>query len=255
MNLKDTLVSLPDTDKGVVVILSGGLDSSIATMLAVKKYGANKVTALSFNYGQKQVAELDKAAQLTSTLGVAHKVLDIRYFGELVKPVSANIAGTDVAMPTIKDVLGDPQPPTYVPFRNALLLTNAFAAAEVAGAEYVFCGLQVHDEYGYWDTSQAFVDSLNAMASHNRQKQIKVLAPFAHLNKKEEIQLAQEMGWEHLLGMTLTCYNPDEHGHSCGTCPSCAERIMNFAKAGLADPVPYSRHINWESAIAKYREV
>lgn len=255
MNLEQALATIPDTPTGVVVILSGGLDSSIATMLAVEKYGEEKVTALSFNYGQKQVKELDMAARLCAILNIPHKILDIRYFGDLVRPMSANIGGSAVTMPTIKDVLGDPQPKTYVPFRNMLLLTNALATAEVQGADTIFCGLQVHDTYGYWDTSQAFVDDLNKVAAHNRQTKINILAPFAHLSKKDEILLAREMAREYLLKYTLTCYNPDEHGHSCGTCPSCAERIKGFAEAGVPDPVQYSKEIPWDRLIAAYSEV
>lgn len=252
MKLDQALSTLPDNSTGALVILSGGLDSSIATMLAVAKYGKERVSALSFNYGQKQVAELTKAAKLCEILGIAHKVLDIRYFGELVKPMSANIGGSDVAMPTIKDVLGDPQPKTYVPFRNLLLMSNALATAEVAGADTIICGLQVHDEYGYWDTSQKFVDSVNAVAAQNRQKQIKILAPFAHLSKRQELQLAQEMDMFWALEHTLTCYNPHEDGASCGVCPSCAERIAAFAKIGVADPVTYGRLINWQKLFDKY---
>ena len=118
MNLNKALSILPDTDKNVVVVLSGGMDSSIVTMILTEKYGADKVVAISYNYGQKQVAELDRAASLCKVLGVSHKILDLPILGEIAKTISANISGTNVDMPTIKDVLGDPQPVTYFPFRN-----------------------------------------------------------------------------------------------------------------------------------------
>ena len=170
---------------------------------------------------------------------MAHKQLDIGYFGELVQPISANISGTDIDMPDIKEVLGDPQPVTYVPFRNMMLLSNACAFAEVVKAEYIFCGLQVHDEYGYWDTSQAFVDALNGITVLNRTFKTQIIAPFSLLSKTEELKICKELGTFNLLKHTLTCYDPDEEGRSCGRCPSCSERIKAFQNIQEIDPIPY----------------
>lgn len=249
MNLNEALVSLPDTDKNVVAVLSGGLDSSIMTMMLVEKYGPDKVSAVSYNYGQKQRYELLCAAAMSEALGIEHTILDLSILGQIAMPMSANISGTEVEMPTIKDVLGDPQPKTYVPFRNMILLSLTMAQAEVVNASHVFTGLQVHDEYGYWDTTQRFVDSINSVAEQNRTHKVKIVAPFSHLSKHQEIEICRELKLTHLLEYTLTCYNPNEHGHSCGKCPSCAERIANFAKSKLKDPVKYSVDIPWNELI------
>ena len=243
MDLREARSKLPKIKNNVAVILSGGMDSSIVTMMLARHYGPEKVFALTFNYGQKQKAECDKAKELCRELGVAHKQLDIGYFGELVQPISANISGTDIDMPDIKEVLGDPQPVTYVPFRNMMLLSNACAFAEVVKAEYIFCGLQVHDEYGYWDTSQAFVDALNGITALNRTFKTQIIAPFSLLSKTEELKICKELGTFYLLEHTLTCYDPDDEGRSCGRCPSCAERIKAFANIQEIDPIPYqTRH-------------
>lgn len=251
MNLSEALNNLPDTKQNVLAVLSGGLDSSVMTMMLVKKYGADRVTAVSYDYGQKQRVELEKAFELCNKLGIRHKILDLSILGDIAKPMSANIGGTNIDMPDIKDVLGDPQPPTYVPFRNLIMLSLTMSVAEVAKASHVFTGLQVHDEYGYWDTSQKFVDSLNAVASQNRTFKVEIVAPFSLLSKKQEIDIANEMGKLELLSSTITCYNPDGY-KSCGTCPSCAERIMNFIKAGHKDPIPYIDSFNWDDAVSKY---
>ena len=122
MILEQALQSLPETEHNVVSVLSGGLDSTIMTYILAKKYGAHRVFALSYDYGQKQRRELQMAAMTCNYLGgVKHKILDLKILGDIVKDVSANIGGTKVAMPSIKDVLGDPQPKTYVPFRNMIL--------------------------------------------------------------------------------------------------------------------------------------
>jgi 7-cyano-7-deazaguanine synthase len=248
MNLEQALAKLPETEHNVVSVLSGGLDSTILTYILAKKYGKDRVYALSYNYGQKQKRELDMARATCNWIGIKHKVLDLSILGEIVKEVSANINGTDVSMPTIKDVLGDPQPKTYVPFRNMILNSLAFSFAESNKASHVFTGLQVHDEYGYWDTSQRFVDSMNAVADQNRSHKVKLEAPFSALSKYEEILIAQELG-DVVFEYTLTCYDPDADGNSCGKCPSCSERIANFAKAGIKDPIPYNMDIPWDKLI------
>ena len=248
MNLEQALAKLPETEHNVVSVLSGGLDSTILTYILAKKYGKDRVYALSYNYGQKQKRELDMARATCNWIGIKHKVLDLNILGEIVKEVSANISGTDVSMPTIKDVLGDPQPKTYVPFRNMILNSLAFSFAESNKASHVFTGLQVHDEYGYWDTSQRFVDSMNAVADQNRSHKVKLEAPFSALSKYEEILIAQELG-DVVFEYTLTCYDPDADGNSCGKCPSCSERIANFAKAGIKDPIPYNIDIPWDKLI------
>ena len=229
----------------VLVVLSGGLDSSVATMMCVDKYGKDNVSTITFDYNQKQRIEIEKAFELTNKLGVKHKILNLGILGDIAQPMSANISGTNVEMPNIKEVLGDPQPVTYVPFRNMILLSLAMSHAEVQGCNKVVTGLQVHDEYGYWDTTQKFVDTMNNVASQNRQHKVEIEAPFSQMSKADEIEVAIELGQFDLLKHTLTCYNP-QGVLSCGKCPACAERIMNFMKVGRKDPVPYDIDIDWK---------
>ena len=245
-SVNETISKLPDG--GAVVILSGGMDSTIAMALCVKRYGADNVRALTFDYGQKQSIEIEKAKESTGILGVKHKILDLRILGDISKGFSANV-DTDISMPTIQDVLGDPRPKTYVPNRNMILMSLAAAYAEVENIPNIVMGLQVHDEYGYHDTTQKFVDKINSTLDENRLIKIKVLAPFALLSKYDELQLCKEMGKTNLLVHTLTCYDPDVDGRSCGKCPSCSERIANFAKVGMVDPIPYQITIPWEKII------
>jgi 7-cyano-7-deazaguanine synthase len=246
--ITEVLNKLPDT-KGAIVILSGGMDSTIALRLCIEKYGKENVRALTYFYGQKQSLEIEKAVATTAKLGIKHKVFDLSVLGEISKGFSANV-DTNIEMPTIKDVLGDPRPKTYVPNRNMILMSVAAAFAEVEGFDTIIMGLQIHDEYGYHDTTARFVNKVNDVLSENRIIKIKVVAPFAGLSKFDEIKVLQALdGDVGLLAGTLTCYNPDSEGKSCGKCPSCSERIANFAKAGLVDPIPYSVDIPWSKLI------
>ena len=146
---------LPDV-KGCVVILSGGMDSTIAMRLAVEKYGHENVSALTFYYGQKQKREIDMARATTHMLHVKHKIVDASFLGDISKGFSANV-DTDMDMPTIKDVLGDPRPKTYVPNRNMILMSIAAAYAETQNVDTVICGLQSTDEYNYHDTTARWI--------------------------------------------------------------------------------------------------
>ena len=253
MKAAEALALLPDT-KGCVVILSGGMDSTIAMRLAVEKYGAENVSALTFNYGQKQVREIEKAKTSTGLLRVTHKVIDASFLGDISQGFSANV-DKDIKMPTITEVLGDPRPKTYVPNRNMILMSIAAAYAETRNVDTVITGLQVHDEYGYHDTSQRWVDKVNDLLSENRIIKIKLIAPFSKLSKLDELRILREIDTDITLTThTLTCYNPNDEGHACGECPSCSERIANFAKLGQPDPVPYAKHIPWQSLIEKMKE-
>ena len=173
--------TLPDTKKAAL-ILSGGLDSTIAMRMMVEKYGAENVHAISFDYGQKQRVELERAAASTKLLGVEHMILKLDALNAIAMGYSANV-DTSIAMPTIEDILGDPSPPTEVPNRNMVMLSLAAAYCQTREIETLVCGVQSTDQYGYWDTTQVFVDAMNAVLSQNRMVKVKIVAPFAHLTK------------------------------------------------------------------------
>lgn len=238
------LEQLPDSS-GAVVVLSGGMDSTIALRLAVEKYGNQNVKAISYFYQQKQSYELELAKITCSILKVEHKLIDISFLGDIVRNVSANIVDGK-PMPTIRDILGDPTPPTMVPNRNAILLMIAVSYAESNKIGTLITGLQAQDQYSYWDTTPSFVSKMNGVLSEMRQNKVQIIAPFNSSNKAEEIQLLLELDSNvDLLKNTLTCYNPTEDHTSCGKCPSCAERIANFMKVGIKDPLKYSIDIPW----------
>lgn len=260
MDLQEALDRLPDST-GAVIILSGGMDSTIAMRLAVEKYGKENVAALSFNYGQKQIYELEQAKLSTAKLGVRHKILNLSILGDISQGFSANV-DKNIKMPTIEDVLGDPTPKTYVPYRNLILLSLASAYAEVNKFPTIICGLQVHDEYGYWDTTSKFVYSVNKIVQQNRTFKPTIIAPFVDISKTDEINLLLALDKStDLLYYTMTCYNPqvvleqafigayslDPNAkllsrkviESCGKCPSCSERLKAFQNVGIKDPVTY----------------
>lgn len=250
----DVLNKTPNIDKvsKVVVSLSGGLDSSILLHLMVKRFGADNVFALSFNYNQRHDVELACAKFTTNKLKVQHKIIDISFLGEIAKDVSAMVKGS-VATPTVADVLGDPQPATYMPNRNMILASITAAYAEAVGADGIALGIQAIDSYCYWDTTPDFYKAIEDVLVLNRKHRIYFVPAFLNLSKADEIVLGQELKAD--FSKMWTCYQPvvsqiecpsrEPVGGinykkttlytACGVCPSCAERRAAFAKVGIAD--------------------
>lgn len=218
-----------------MVLLSGGVDSTTLLFHVTRTLGIEEVEAVSFHYGQKHARELAMARHQAAAAGVAvHHEIDLAFLGPLTAARSA-LTGPDVAVPDLSALSPEQrrQPPTYVPHRNLLLLSIAAAAAEGAGIQDVYYGAQAQDEYGYWDCTTAFVAGLNDVLGLNRDRPVRVHAPFANTRKSEvvKIGLALDVDYSH----TWTCYRGGQT--ACGTCPSCVERKTAFEEAGVADPL------------------
>ena len=221
-----------------VVLLSGGLDSSVLLHYVSQKLGCAPVHAVSFNYGQRHAKELECANwQADAADAVAHRIVDVTFLGELVKGTSALVSGGKV-VPDLSDLSAQDleQPPTYVPNRNMVLLSIAAAYAETQGIHDVYYGAQALDEYGYWDCTTDFLARVNAVLALNRREPVTVHAPFIHKKKVESVRLGIELGVN--FGYTWSCYRGGEK--ACGTCPTCVERLKAFDEAGAADPLPYA---------------
>lgn len=216
-----------------VVIVSGGMDSVTLLYYLVKEVGKNPAV-ISFRYGQKHDKEIAYAQSHTAELACQeHLILDL-------KPLSAVFAGSaltssEVAIPEAEDVIGDPQPPTYVPNRNMIFLALSAAFAESQGVSDIYYGAQRHDMYGYWDTTPQFLAHLNNVYSLNRKTPIKIHAPFVELSKADIVRKGLVLGVDY--GRTWSCYQGQEA--ACGRCPTCAERLAAFNALGLTDPLPY----------------
>lgn len=229
------MIDLPNIDfvspQPAVVLLSGGVDSTTLLHAVALRMGEFPVHALSFTYGQKHSRELEEARWQAGAAGVAaHRVVDMAFFADLIVGQSELVeGGPDVSdLSDLSD--GDRRhPPTYVPNRNMILLSLAVAHAEALGAETVFYGAQLHDEYGYWDCTPEFVSRLNNVLALNRGGTVRIHAPFATLPKADVVRLGIELGVDYV--HTWSCYRGGER--HCGTCPTCVERRAALAANGL----------------------
>lgn len=241
MNVNEVVNNVPE-GSGAVVVLSGGMDSAVSARVCVERFGREKVKAITFDYNQKQVIEIEKAREVTDMLGIAHKVFDLSILGDISKGFSSNV-DEDVHISSVQNTLGAVRLNTYVPNRNMILMSIAAAYAEVEGLTNIVMGFQVTD--AHHDTSKKFMDKVNDVLSENHIIKLIVSSPCAHLSKYQEIQLIQELdGNLDLLAHTLTCYNPDSEGKSCGSCPACVKRLSAFEEAGIIDPIAYQTDIS-----------
>ena len=224
-----------------VVLLSGGLDS--ATTLAIARAEGYECHALSFDYGQRHVCELESAKKVAAVLGAVQHLtlrLDLRAIGG-----SALTADIDVPKGRSDEAMSTGIPVTYVPARNTIFLSHALAWAEVLGAEDVFIGVNFLDYSGYPDCRPEFTEAFEKLANLATQagvegkSRFRVHTPLIELSKAQIVARAYELNVD--LSLTWSCYVPEPDGRACGLCDSCLLRKKGFAEARLADPVPSAR--------------
>ena len=222
---------MPLSGSPAVVLVSGGLDS--ATTLAIARERGHRCHALSFDYGQRHVAELAAARRVTAALGVVeHRVLamPIGQFG--------HSALTDPAI-AVPESPGDGIPVTYVPARNTIFLACALGHAEVVGARHVYIGVNAVDYSGYPDCRPAFIRAFENLANLATRaavegRSVTIHAPLIEMTKADIIRRGIALGVDY--AMTVSCYQADDEGRACGRCDSCRLRQAGFAAAGMADP-------------------
>lgn len=227
-----------------LVILSGGMDSSILLHYVAKELNYDEVYAITFNYGQRIIREVECAKYQSKACNVKeHKIINMDFFRE-ISTMSA-LTNTNLAIPKARDDIGNAQPLSYVPFRNLLLLTTAAGWAESIGASDLYYGaVQTDDFSGYWDTTSLFLNKVNDVYNLNRKNTIKVNAPFMSFSKDLVVKKGIDLQVD--FRQTHTCYEGTDP--ACGECVSCSARIKAFIDNKTIDPIGYSKDIPW----AKY---
>ncbi len=217
-----------------VVLLSGGLDS--ATTLAIAKSQGYACYALSVNYHQRHIAELEAAKKIAAQFKVEeHKTIEM----DLSWMLTSALTNPDLKVPT---ELSTHIPITYVPARNTLMLTLALGWAEVIGAHDIFIGVNAVDYSGYPDCRPEYMEQFQKMAnlatkSAVEGQTIQLHTPLIDLSK--EVIIAKGVGLGVNYSLTVSCYQADQAGRACGVCDSCRLRQNGFKAAGIDDPTPY----------------
>lgn len=222
-----------------VVLLSGGIDS--ATTLAVAARDGFSVSALSFNYGQRHVVELDAARRIARQFNVAdHLLMDIN-----LRVIGGSALTADISVPKHRSVEHWKKdiPVTYVPARNTIFLSYALAWTESLGLADIFIGVNALDYSGYPDCRPEYIEAFERLANLATKASVegtvrfKIHTPLIDLSKAQIISLGIKLGVD--FSLTFSCYDPTEANLACGECDACLLRLKGFREAGLSDPIQY----------------
>ncbi|MCD6383545.1 MAG: 7-cyano-7-deazaguanine synthase QueC, partial [Thermoplasmata archaeon] len=223
-------------EKRAVVLLSGGLDSSVTAAYARSK--GYSIYALTVIYGQTHSREIESAKSVAKYLKAEeHRIIELPPF---IFQSSALLGAEEI--PTdrrLEEIPDSSIPPTYVPARNIVLLSIASAWAESVGAEAVFIGVNALDYSGYPDCRPEFIEAFQEVLKRGTKagvegRAIKIVAPLINMSKGEIVRLGHSLGLD--FSLTWSCYKGGER--ACGVCDSCKLRIKGFKEAGLKDPIP-----------------
>jgi len=213
----------------VVVIYSGGMDSFTVLNRALKD--GKEVYALSFDYGQRHVKELECASYVCKDLNVNHKIIDISAINQLLAGSSLT---DDIDIPE-GHYEAENMKSTIVPNRNMILLSLAVGYAVSVKAEKVYYGAHSGDHAIYPDCRPEFVLKMNDVCKIANYESVEIFSPYLNVNKVAILAdgISMELDYSH----TWTCYNGRDK--ACGKCGSCQERLEAFNENDIQDPIEY----------------
>lgn len=221
-------------NKLAVVAMSGGIDSTLTTAIAIDM--GYQIAGLHLNYRQRTQDREKKAfLDVCNYYKIKNKlIVDIDYLakigGSSLTDFDIKVENSDLDRKTI--------PSTYVPFRNANILAIATSWAEVIGANAIFIGAMQLDSSGYPDCRKDFFDAFQKTINFGTkpETQIQIITPIIDFTKKDVVIKSIELRVP--LELTWSCYSNSDV--ACGICDSCALRLRGFALAGIKDPIKYA---------------
>lgn len=225
--------------KRAVILLSGGLDSTVTA--AVARSDGYALYCLTIAYGQRHVVEATRARAVAEALRVAeHRVAEVD-----LRCIGGSALTSHMVVPKDREASDRAEgiPATYVPARNMIFLSLALAYTEVCEASRIYFGANVVDYSGYPDCRPEFIRAFETVAKYGTKsgtmgKPMEIVTPLLMLSKAEIVALGSELNVP--FHLTHSCYDPDQAGVACGRCDSCLIRREGFRQAGVVDPVPYA---------------
>ncbi len=216
---------------GHLVLLSGGLDSTVCMAIA-RRQAESAPLALTFDYGQRHRTELDRSAGVAGHFRSEHLVVTLdtsAWGGSALTDPSIDVpaaGGDDGRIPV-----------TYVPARNSIFLAVALGVAEARGLDAVWIGVNAIDYSGYPDCRPEFIEAFRGVAATGQKRGVEgrpigISTPLIESTKADIIRTGLEL--DAPLGMTWSCYRGGDA--PCGTCDACVLRARGFADAGTDDP-------------------
>lgn len=215
-----------------VVLVSGGMDSLVTAAIANLKH---ELCFLHLNYGQRtEKRELKAFNDIAGYYNVTEKlVVNVEHLakigGSSLTVSSMGVTKTDLNYKGI--------PSTYVPFRNANILSIAVSWAEVISAGKIFIGAVEEDSSGYPDCREVFYEAFNKVIETGTKPDTSIVikTPIIQLKKYEIVKRGKELNAP--FELSWSCYQNEDK--ACGVCDSCALRLRGFQQAGIKDPIQY----------------
>ncbi len=214
-----------------IALVSGGQDS--LTVLECALEDQAEVTAVCFDYGQRHIVELDCALSYCRDRGVALTRIKMPFLAEHITTMltvkDGELNDFDMKHPRLGNL-----PISFVPARNALMLTMAHALACEAGASFIYAGMCETDYSGYPDCREEFIISLQHTLNLGYQAQVAFITPLMHMDKAATFALAEQLGrLDEIIEQSHTCYNGIRSvrhawGYGCSRCPACDLRRKGY---------------------------
>ena len=214
-------------NKNVVLIYSGGVDSTTLLYLLIKK--GFKIKTLSFDYGQKHRKELKMAKKTCNKLGIENKIINLRNLAPILKSALVG-KGEKIPEGHYKDKV---MKQTVVPNRNMIMLSIAMAYAISLKYSYIAYAAHSGDHEIYPDCRPIFVDRISKLAEVIDYKPVKILVPFINKTKTDIVRIGKKLNVDYSL--TWSCYCGKKN--PCLKCGTCVERIEAFKQNNMRDPL------------------
>ena len=229
-----------------LVSLSGGMDSACALGLAIREYGSENVGALNVHYGQKHEVELQAAQDVAdhykvplTTVKLDPSVFQVPASQRNGKVLSSLVdSGAEMPHQTYQEIAeGEGVSPTYVPFRNANLISQATAFAMARDYGWLYVGMHAEDAraWAYPDCTFEFLGAMAAVVWVGTYHEVRLVAPFQFSTKADIARKGIKLGVP--FDLTHSCYEGKRP--ACGLCPTCVERVGAFWLVGEDDPIEY----------------
>lgn len=217
-----------------ICLVSGGMDSCVTAAIAAGDL--DELAFLHVSYGQRTEVRERKAFKDIADHYRVEKRLDVSI--EYLARIGGSSLTDERMNVTVADLSSKEIPTSYVPFRNANMLSIATSWAEVIGATAIYIGAVAEDSSGYPDCRpefyQAFQKAIDAGTKPDTH--ITIRTPIIQLSKAEIVKKGIELNAP--LHLTWSCYRSEDL--ACGTCDSCALRLRGFERAGMKDPISYA---------------
>jgi len=216
-----------------ICLVSGGMDSCVTAAIAHEE--SDELAFLHVSYGQRTEKRERAAFEDLADFFDVQKRLVIS-LDHLARIGGSSLTDHSIAV-SAADLSASGIPSSYVPFRNAHLLSAATSWAEVIGANAIYIGAVAEDSSGYPDCRPEFYDAFQHVLDIGTKPEthITIRTPVIAMRKSEIVRMGLELAAP--LHLTWSCYKESEL--ACGSCDSCALRLRAFREAGATDPIPY----------------